>query len=273
MKIGLKVSIFLPILFLCCSQIQFAQSESMSAKIISLDKKLHIGDEFTYIVKYAFLNLGEVRTKVYDKDTLDGKIIYKAIAYIDSYDGLPFVTIHQVYESWFDTTLQPVFFKALIYDENDTSYTKYYFSDNNAVHIKKGKLNLEKTSMDTIVSLQQKYQDGLSIMYYARFMLQSNNLSSIPCFINENTSVTEIAYFDEEESISIDNIDYDIDCFMIEGHLGFTGIFGLTGNFRGWFSNDGFNIPISAELQVLIGNISIELINWKKSRWLPPASD
>lgn len=270
---GLKISIYLSILFLCCAQFHFTQSESTSTGVTSLDKKLHIGDEFTYVVKYAFLNLGEVRTKVYEKDTLDDKIIYKAIAYIDSYEGLPFVTIHQVYESWFDSTLHPVLFKALIFDEYDTSYTKYYFDDNNEVHVIKGKLNREKTSLDTVISLKQKCQDGLSILYYSRFMPRRNNPAGIPCFINEDTSVTKIPYYDEKESVSIDNADYDIDCFKLDGHLGFTGIFGLTGNFSGWFSNDEYGIPVAAELQVLIGDISIELIYWNKNKWQPPASE
>jgi hypothetical protein len=236
---------------------------------MSLDQKLHIGDEFTYIVKYAFLNLGEIKTIVYDKDTLDGNIIYKSKGYIDSYDGLPFVTLHQVYESWFDTTFHPVYFKALIFNEEDTSYVTYNFSDNN-VHVLRGKLNRTKTSMDTIVSLNDRFQDGLSILYFARFMSELSNKILVPCFVNEDTSTTSITYYDESESVSIDAIDYDISSFRIEGNAGFTGIFGFTGHFEALFSNDMYCIPLYADVQVLVGDISIELMDWKKSDWRPP---
>ncbi|MFC2119598.1 hypothetical protein ACFLQ4_00865, partial [Bacteroidota bacterium] len=125
-------------------QFTYAQSDNEIQKYISLDDKLHLGDEFTYIVKYAFLNLGELRIKVYEKDTVDEKIIYKSVAYIDSYEGLPFVNLHQVYESWFDSSFQPIYFQAYMYYEQDTSYTKYYFKEDNLVQILKGKLHTQK---------------------------------------------------------------------------------------------------------------------------------
>ena len=269
----MKISIYLLIIFISSLQVLFAQSGNISTQEISLDKKLHIGDEFTYIVKYAFLDLGEVKTIVYDKDTLNGKIIYKAKGYIDSYEGLPFVTLHQVYESWFDTTLHPVFFKVLIFNESDTSYVKYDFLDYNRIHIQKGILNRGKTSLDTLVNLNTKYLDGLSILYYARFMNEINNHLIIPCYINEDTSTTIINYFDKDVPVSIEAVDYEISSFRMEGNIGFTGIFGLTGYFESWFSNDEYNIPLSADLQVIIGDITIELLDWKKSNWLPPAYD
>lgn len=266
---GLKISIYASIIVICCLQFAFAQSDSVSIQTLSLDKKLHLGDEFTYIVKYAFLNLGEIKTIVYDKDTLDENIIYKSKGYIDSYEGLPFVSLHQVYESWFDTTFHPVYFKALIFNEEDTTYVKYNFGEN-YVHVLRGELNHTNTSMDTTVSLNARFQDGLSILYFARFISKLSNQIFIPCFVNEDTSTTIITYYDENEPVSIDAIDYDISGFRIEGNAGFTGIFGFTGYFEALFSNDIYSIPLYADVQVLIGDISIELMDWKKSNWQPP---
>ncbi|MFC2103145.1 DUF3108 domain-containing protein [Bacteroidota bacterium] len=267
----MKISTFLSLIVLCCCQLHFSQSGKSLSDTISLDKRLHVGDEFTYLVKYAFLNLGEVKTKVYSKDTINGKSVYKSIAHIDSYDGLPFVNIHQTYETWFDSTFYPLFFRALDFNEQDTSYTKYHFINDNTVHILKGKLNREDTSIDTTVTVLQRCHDGLSLLFYARFMSRLNNLLTIPCFINEDTAVTKIFYEDNEEAISIETLDYEVDCFRIEGIAGFTGVFGLTGDFDGWFSNDEYSVPIYANLQVIIGNIAIELINWERGEWQPPA--
>ena len=90
---------------MCFIQFTYAQTDSKIKKYTSLDNKLHIGDEFTYIVKYAFLNLGELQIKVYAKDTIDKKIIYKSVAYINSYEGLPFVHLHQLVRFIFTTNL------------------------------------------------------------------------------------------------------------------------------------------------------------------------
>ena len=255
---------------MCFIQFTYSQIDSITQKNISLDNKLHLGDEFTYIIKYAFLNLGELRTKVYAKDTVDEKIIYKSIAYIDSYEGLPFVDLHQIYESWFDSTLHPVYFQAFTFNERDTSYTKYFFKEDNLVHILKGKLHEQKASLDTVVKLSGSYQDGLSLLYFARFNLQRNGSVVVPCFINGDTASTRINYYFDQQNISIDAVGYEIDCFRIDGETGFTGIFGLTGYYEGWFTNDEYQVPVTAELEVIIGHISIELMEWKRDKWQPP---
>ena len=50
-------------------------------------------------------------------------------------------------------------------------------------------------------------------------------------------------------------------------------IFGLTGVFEGWFSDDAASVPISAKMHVLIGSVRIELLRWKRSNWTPPLAD
>src|SRR3972149_6937583 len=126
-----KILFFILSITVLNSGFLFSQIDGTSHTNTSLDQRLRIGEEFTYLVKYAFLNLGEVRIKVYAKEKLTGKTIYKTIAYIDSYEGLPFVDMHQIYESWIDSNLCPVFFQALIFSDEDTSYTKYFFKDDN----------------------------------------------------------------------------------------------------------------------------------------------
>ena len=76
----------------------------------SLKKQLEVGEDLTYVVKYAFLNLGEIRFKVVGKEIINGIPVFKTVAYIDSYEGLPFVTIHQVYESFIDSSYFPLSF-------------------------------------------------------------------------------------------------------------------------------------------------------------------
>ena len=254
---------------MCFIQFTYAQTDSKVQKYVSFDNKLHLGDEFTYIVKYAFLNLGELRIKVYAKDTVDKKIIYKSVAYIDSYEGLPFVDLHHIYESWFDSTLHPVYFQAFMFYEEDTSYTNYYFKEDNFVHILKGKLHEQNASLDTVVNLDSNYQDGLSILFYARFNKDRNKTVVVPCFVNEDTASTIINYYLDRKNVSIDAINYKVDCLKIDGETMFTGIYGLTGYFEGWFTKDEYQVPIAAELEVMIGHISIELMDWNKNKWQP----
>jgi len=255
---------------MCFTQFTIAQTDRNVRKHISLDKKLHISDEFTYIAKYAFLKLGELRIKVYARDTVNEKVIYKSVAYIDSYEGLPFVDLHQTYESWFDSSLRPIYFHARMFHENDTSYTKYYFKEDNQVHILKGKSHEQKASLDTVVYLESSYQDGLSILFFVRFNTKRNESLVVPCFVNEDTASTIVNYYSDQHDVSIDAINYDVDCIKIDGETMFTGIFGLSGYFEGWLTKDEYQVPVAAELEVMIGHISIELMEWNKYKWQPP---
>ena len=260
----------LAFVFLLNFQILVGQEKKSSSDFVPFEHRFSVGEEFTYLVKYAFLSLGEIDTKIYAKEVIDGKTIYKSIVKINSYDGLPFVNIHQDYESWFDSTLYPVYFQALLYNEKDTNYVKYYFKEDNKVHVLKGKLGKIKPYRDSIITLHKKYVDGLSLLYFARYYFNKQQTINVPCYVNEDTTSTIINYSMDMEDVNIDAVDYDIDCTMLDGRTNFTGIFGLTGDFEGWFSNDIYRIPIKASLQVLIGNVKVELMRWRKKNWKPP---
>ena len=67
------------------------------------DKKLLVGEELTYVVSYTLIKLGEVKLIVKDKKEINGKVYYNTVAYINSYSGIPFVSLHQIYESKLNT--------------------------------------------------------------------------------------------------------------------------------------------------------------------------
>jgi len=92
----------------------------------------------------------------------------------------------------------------------------------------------------------------------------------LPCFVNEQKVYTSVNFYEDVIPVSIDAIDYDVECVRLDGEMDFISIFGLTGYFEGWFSNDEASIPIVANMKVLIGNITLELKSWKREGWTPP---
>jgi hypothetical protein len=233
-------------------------------------KKMEVGEDITYVVKYLMFQIGEVQLKVLKEEVNGSDTIFSAIAYIDSYEGLPFVNLHQIYETKFDSKLAPVFFKGTVFSE-DTSFTKYYFDkEKKSIYILKGKEKDEKTSIDSVADYDINTQDGLSLLYFARMNTGNKNSVELPCFINEKSERTRINFYDEVEDIEIDAVDYDIACIRLDGETDFNVIFGLTGDFEGWFSNDQSAVPILAKMHVLLGSITLELKSWKKKGWMPP---
>lgn len=248
----------------------------LSAVKITDDKKvqgkyLNEGEELVYLVKYLFFELGEVRLKITDSYIENDDTIYNTIAYIDSYEGVPFVSLHQIYESKFNQNQSSLMFKGTVLGDADTSFTKYTFNKKNkSVHVYRGRLNTPETWVDSTARLDKDHQDGLSIFYYARMRTGQNKTYNVPCFVNEKSENTLINFFNERIPVSIDAVEYEIDCVRLEGKTDFVSIFGLTGAFEGWFTNDSYAIPVIAEMKVIIGNITLELIEWNYNEWMPP---
>jgi hypothetical protein len=236
------------------------------------ERKMEVGEELTYVVSYSFMKLGEIKLKVKDKKVINGKTYYSTIAYIDSYSGIPFVNLHQIYESKVSEDMHSGYFRGIVKGDEYSTFTEYYFDyeKNKKIRIKKGKVKPYQLWNDSTTSADKYYQDGLSIFYYARMKLGTKHSADIPCFVTEDKVNTHINFYTERIPISIDAVDYDIDCLRLDGVTDFVSIFGLTGYFEGWFSNDEASIPIVANMKVIIGNITVELKNWKRNGWNPP---
>jgi hypothetical protein len=236
----------------------------------SVQKKIVVGEEITYVVKYLAFEIGEIRLKVSKEIVEDQDTLYSAIAYINSYEGIPFVDLHQIYETKFDKNQISHYFKGSILAE-DTTYTKYFFNRNKKnIHIIKGRERTNHIWKDSIANYDRDYQDGLSLFYFARMRTGQQKKVNVPVFINEKYEKTYINFYKDTEDMDIDAVDYDIDCVRLDGETEFRGIFGLTGYFEGWFSNDERAIPIVAKMQVIIGSITLELKYWKPKGWMPP---
>ena len=247
----------------------YSQVSREKLEIQERTKNLLVGEDLTYVVKYAFLNLGEVRIKVLEKTKIKNTSVYKTIAYIDSYPDLPFVSIHQIYESYIDSTLFPIKFFAKIFGD-DTVFVNYNFIDNSKIEMQKGKLDQSRIWLDSTISVHQRAQDGLSILFYARMNFGQNQKLNVRCFVNEKEETASLNYYIDSEPVTIDAVDYEIDCRHLDGYTDFVSVYGLTGNFEGWFSNDMYSVPIRAKMNVIIGSVNLELIKWNENLWNPP---
>jgi hypothetical protein len=233
-------------------------------------KKIEVGEDITYVVKYLMFEIGEIHLKVLREETSGKDTLYSAIAYIDSYLGIPFVDLHQIYETKFDTKQVSHFFKGILLS-TDTTFTKYNFDQSNKkIHILKGRERTNKIWTDSIANYDRNYEDGLSLFYFARMRTGQTKTIIVPVFINEKYEKTLINFYEKVEDQDIDAVDYDIACVRLDGETEFRGIFGLTGYFEGWFSDDERAVPIIAKMQVIIGSITLELKEWNKKEWMPP---
>ncbi len=265
------VIILLPVLFYAFKHSDKSIKADGYSLTFNSKKTLQVGDEFRYVVSYSFISLGEVKIKVTARNLKGGVTSYNAIGYIDSYSGLPFVDLHQVYETVMTDDYYSDFFRGIIQHKEYKTFTEYNFNyAESNVSIKKGKVKPYQLWTDSTTQVDKKFQDGLSLLFYAMMNSGQDKSVNLPCFVNEEKVNTKVNFYSKSEPVEIDAVDYEIDCVRLDGHTDFVSLFGLTGNFEGWFTNDEVSVPVVAKMKVIIGNVTLELVEWKREGWAPP---
>ncbi len=243
------------------------------------DKVIEVGEKLKYKVYFGFIPLGEVEFKINTTFTENNKKHYSAKAQIKSLDDIPFVNVDYIFESILVN--DKVETEHKIYSEK---FTSSEFKDKSIVgtsydfDYKKREIKVEKEKdgykieefMTVPIDSNTYFQDGLTIFYDARLHSFSNKNYNVPVYINELISSVKYSFNINKDVVSVGNFDYDISVIKIAGVADFVGVFGLTGEFVGWLSDDEYRIPIKALFNVQIGSISLELHSYKRTGWKPP---
>ncbi|MGB2957742.1 MAG: DUF3108 domain-containing protein [Bacteroidota bacterium] len=242
-----------------------AQTESDSIPPV-----FFVGEELTYNVRYSFFDLGQIRIRTIREVRTPEYLAYEARAFIDSYSSVPFVDVHAVFENVMDSSAFSRAFTGRSRQDDYYEISHYDFEyDKNRIVMAVSRGDTTRKELDTL-EISTPCQDGLSLFFYARERLFSQQAAGVPTIIKEERVETYIDFRTEKESVEIDAVDYPVDVVRFDGDADFVGFFGLTGYFEGWFSNDAARVPIMAHLQVIIGNITVELMKWERGAWVPP---
>lgn len=240
--------------------------------LFTQQKVMSDGEELYYEVFYAYINIGWV--KFYTERVTGKSNYYITYAKLKSNEAIPFVKVDYEFRSEFeisDNAPKPYKFISYEYSDGKKSMLEYTFRyDSGYVSVIKkgfdGKTEIDKKLYSSVV-----YQDGLSIFYLARLGSFSNSSRYVPVLMHSDSSGMRINFTTARKKISISEWDDAVSSVYIDGFAYFTAVFGLTGEFEGWFSNDEARVPLKARLKVNIGNISLELKSWKRNNWNPPS--
>lgn len=223
-----------------------------------------------YNVRYAFINLGQVRIVTLAETDADGVPTIHTKAFINSYSGIPFVSLNAIFESWIDKMVFSRVFVGRLKEGKAWYYSRYRFDyENNLVLVESGRQDTLVEKRGT-VEIEGTYQDGLSIFFFAREHLHSAQRMNVRTFVKEQRVNTFLNFGRKKKAVEIDLVDYRIDAVEFDGAAEFEGIYGLTGGFEGWFSNDDARVPILAKMKVFIGSVTLELMKYTRQGWTPP---
>ena len=247
----------------------------LTVKIFPNEIIMEVGEELNYKVYYGFIKLGEVKFKITSYDASTKK--YTATAELKNYDALPLVNINYVFESTMfyknDSIYSHRFFSSEFKDK-DIGHIDYTFDYDKGVIIAKSDRNfLNEDKKEIKIENNKRYQDGLSLFYNARLQSLKNKNYIIPVYINGKESSVNYSFNMNKDVVSSDLRDYDMSSIKIAGTAHFVGVFGLTGEFIAWLSDDNARIPLKAKFNVSIGSVTLELVSFKKKNWSPPVYD
>lgn len=235
------------------------------------------GEELTYEVSYLGIALGSITSRVTSVDSTSDGLRISAEGLIRTYRGVPFVTLNTLYQSRIDDSLGSAGFrnKEYIVDDSAFKHIEYIYKPRlDVVYINEYIEQHPGTDKRDTLDLEGKrWQDGLSLLFYARAFAHAKCTRYVPVLMYRSKATTKIQFGTGRDDVDIDAVKYDIGTVKLEGETGFTGIFGLTGGFEGWFSDDSAAIPIIAKMHVIIGSVRIELVKWKRRGWKPPRYD
>jgi hypothetical protein len=249
-------------IFFLCSALCAAQKDSLFVP----------GEELTYNVSYASVDIGQIRVHVDSLLRRNDSVFYRATAYIDSYKKIPFVDLHALFQSEFTAQGYSVWFDSRTKESNDRwSEMVYRFAyPDKKLLMTRGVWKSPSVVRRDTLTLDTLSQDGLSMFFTVRKLLRSDRTTALPTVVNEKKGLTRVFFPGTRESETIEAVDYPVDLVHFRGQADFVGVFGLTGDFEGWFSNDGGAVPVLAKMKVVIGTIRVELVRWKRPGWAPP---
>jgi len=228
------------------------------------------GEELVYEVTFFGVKLGSIKIITEENQMLNDLPLHKCKAFIDSYKGIPFVDLHAIFETWLDSSVSYSHkFVGNYKEQEGWVYQQGLFDYDYKKITQESWRNKSKYLSKTFIT-PKKFNDGLSLFFMARKYVHSKRNLKIPTLLEVDTVTTSIYFSGEQENISIDAINYPVKTVHFSGKADWTGIYGLSGKFEGWFSDDTECVPIKAKMNVYVGSVVLELKSWKRKYWTAP---
>jgi hypothetical protein len=227
------------------------------------------GEDLVYEVRWTLFKLGRVHIRALGD--------FKAITYIDSYEGLPFVDLHSIHYTEMDSTFHTRSGYAIDRDGKEWGGL-LYIPDLSSKRVAVEQLfykdpaspPYKREPRDTIKLQSSSFIDGLAIGYLPRLFIHSAQTVKVHTILKGSLGTTTFRFTKKRSTVDINAVDYPVRVVEVEGSTNAVGVYGMTGDFTGWFSDDEAAVPIKGELKVLLGSVTIELIQWDRKEWKPP---
>jgi len=226
-------------------------------------------EEYFYKVSWSIFTLGTIHIKAFPD--------CHAEAYVDSHEGLPFVDLHSIHFCVMDSLFYSRGCRSME-KRGDQWWGLDYRYDLPGKRIwidetfQKDPLSppASRNLKDSLKLQTTNFIDGLSIGFFPRRFVKTQQTVVVPTVLYGKLGNTTFYFNQNVVEQDIDALERPVRVVEVQGTTDVEGIFGMTGDFVGWFSDDSLGVPIKGKLKVLLGDVTIELTGWHRKGWNPP---
>ncbi len=213
------------------------------------------GEVLKYRLRYGIIAAAEATLSVVDSDMkFENHPVYHLIA--EGRTAASFNMFYKVknrYDSYVDRkTLAPYLYTENIREANyrRTDRVRFY-QDKNKIVGRKGTFTSKGMTFDLV-----------SAYYFARNIdmsrLHPGSVFSIPYFLNDEIANMQITYVGKER---VKTTMGTINCLKFNPSIEPGRIFRKDSKLYLWITDDGNRIPVKAQVEILIGSITLELVS------------
>lgn len=222
------------------------------------DPVFKVGEELKYRLRYGFVTAAEATLSVKSSDLkFDNKPVYHLLA--EGKTSGSFDIFHKVrnrYNSYIhQTELTPFFYSETI---RESSYRR---NDKARFHQDEKKV---VTNKGTFLSSAAQTFDIVSAYYFARSLdlsdIKVNKSFKMTYFLNHGLADLEITYLGKERVKT--NMGY-FNCLKFNPSIQAGRIFKDDSKLYLWITDDDNRIPVKAQVEILVGTVTMELTGAK----------
>lgn len=219
------------------------------------------GEELKYRLRYGFITAAEATLNVLSTDIkFDNRPVYHLVAQGRTAASFNlFYKVRNRYDSYIDrTTLLPYLYTENIREANYRREDRVRFNQQtNKVTGRKGTFNGKDKTFDLV-----------SAFYFARSLdlsgIRVGTVFSIPYFLDDEVSELKITYVGKEQ---VKTAIGTVNCLKFNPSIKPGRIFRKDSKLYLWITDDGNRIPVKAQVEILVGSVTLELTSAKGLRY------
>ena len=247
LKLLKSCCVILCILLLLCSEV-YAQ-QLISKK----DGAFQIGEELKYKLRYGFLTAAEANLKVESTDVkFEGEEVFHLIA--EGKTSGAFNVLYRV-RNRYDSYISKIRLSPFLYTENihESSYRRTdkarFYQDQHKVVSKKGTFKGDGQTFDLVSAYYfARNLDLTKVKYGDKFVMDY--------FLDDGVTKLDIQYVGKEK---VETALGSFNCLKFSPTIQPGRIFRKDSKLFLWITDDGNRIPVKAQVELLVGSVTMEL--------------